>query len=191
MKENVQYKILTIVFVVASISLACNFQGLGRQAQKEVIPVSTDAVDDLQEEINEALGQVASGSDDITLMIDEVELTSLATFELQKIQEPQILEPQVYLRDEQIQMFANLKQGNLLSPITLVMTVAADVDGYPQYQIISATLGPLAVPDAILGQIKSMIDNALSEKIRSQSNQFFIRSIAIADGVMIIRGQSR
>lgn len=102
MKERKHIKILTIIFIAAMISIACNFQGFRGNQPRETIPVTTQAANNLQEKILEALDEVASGKQNITLSIEEAELTSLVAFELQKIPEPQILEPQIYLRDGQV-----------------------------------------------------------------------------------------
>jgi len=174
-----------------SVSLACNFQGLARSQSREVIPVSTEAMKSLQDEISSALDEVANGSGDITITIDEVELTSLVTFELEKLQEPPILSPQVYLRDGQMQIFAILNQDNFNTPIQMTVEVTADAGGYPQIQIISAKMGPVPLPESLLEQMKSLMDDALSEKIYTQTNQIFIRSIEIANGVMTIQGEAR
>ncbi len=191
MRAHFSSKFLLFTIILFSVNLACNFQGLGRQELRDTIPVSTEAVKNLQEEIGDALDKIASGNHDITIMIDEVELTSLVTFELQNMQEPQILEPQIYLREGQIQIFASLIQGNINTPIQMAVSVAADASGYPYYQITSAMMGPIPLPVPMLDQIKSMLDDVLSEKIRSQTNQFFIRSIEILDGVMTIQGEAR
>ena len=191
MKQSNHFLILLLVCIMVSASLACNFRGFGRQASAETIPVSAEAADSLQEKVDDALEKLASGVGEVTLTIDEVELTSIVAFELQKVQEPQILDPQIRLRDGQIQISANLDQGNILAPIQMVIAVEAGEDGYPQYQIISAMMGPVPLPELITDQLKGMIDNVLAEKLRSRSNQVFIRRIVIADGVMIIQGEAR
>ena len=191
MKECKHIKILTIIFIAAMISIACNFQGFRGNQPRETIPVTTQAANNLQEKILEALDEVASGKQNITLSIEEAELTSLVAFELQKIPEPQILEPQIYLRDGQVQVFASLKEANVSTPIQLVIEAQAGADGYPQYQVVSAMMGPVPLPGPVLDQITSLIDRVLSEKIHSQAHQVFIHSIQIADGVMTIQGESR
>jgi len=191
MKHTNHNIILLVISLLISASLACNFQGFWRQTPEETIPISTEAALNLQEKLDDALGKLASGASEITLTIDEVELTSIVAFELRKIPEPQISDTQIRLRDGQIQISANLNQGNLVTPIQMVIAVEAGVDGYPQYQIISAMMGPLPLPEAVTDQLKSMIDSVLADKLRSQSNQVFIRSIVISDSMMTIQGIPR
>lgn len=191
MKDHNSYKILFVSILLLSVSLACNFQGLTRQEPRDTIPVSTEAVKELQEKFGDALDKLNQASADVTITIDETELTSLVTFEVQKIQEPKIMEPQVYLRDGLIQIYAKLDQDNVNTPIQLMITTTADEEGYPQYEITSAKMGIIPFPGPILSQLKAMIDSVLSERMRSQTNQVFIRDVEISNGLMIIRGETR
>ena len=164
--------------------------GWGRLVPTDTIPVSTEAALQLQADIDAAIEQ-AQQSGEITIVIDEVELTSLVTFELLKIQEPRILEPQIYLRDGQVLIYAKLQQGNVSSPLQLIMNVRADENGYPEYEVVTALLGPVSFADSILTQLKDHLDSIILEKIRSQPNRIFIKSIEIANGLLTIQGQTR
>jgi uncharacterized protein YpmS len=197
-RSNFLMKINALIFLaIASLlfaSLACNFGGFAPPtAPTEVstpIPVSTQAVQSL-ELTAQAAAQQAQTSGKVTLTMDESQLTSLVALELQKQSNPEITEPQVLLRDGQVQLSGNVHHAGMTAPMQLNMTVSADAEGKPHYQVVSAKVGPLPLPDSLLGQLTSQIDSAFNEQIGPEADKIFIESISIADGKMTIVGHNR
>ena len=172
------------------VSMACNLANRSEPAATATIPVSTESLNNLNKDIQDA-GQQIEASGKATLVIDEQELTSLIAFELQG-QETQIFQdPQVYLRDGQIKILGKVQQGNTMATLELVLTVTADADGRPVFQLLSAKLGPLPVPEVLLQQISDQLDAVFTSKIEPRMENIFIEKIAIADGVMTIQGHTR
>lgn len=181
---------LWALVILLLVSMACNLVTRSEPVPTEVIPVTTEAVDSLEKNIQDA-GKELQSSGQATMTIDEQELTSLIAFELAD-QENQIYQdPQVYLRDGQIRMIGNVQQGNTTAPLEMVFTVSANADGRLEYQLVSAKLGPLPLPDFLLKQISEQIDRAFTSKIEPQMEDIFIERIDIADGVMTIQGHKR
>src|SRR4030067_1220665 len=174
------------VFVLLFINIACNLTKKTEPIPTEEIPVTTEAVERLRDDLQKA-GQEIKMAGHTTLVIDEAELTSLAAFELQKQDSPVLQEPQIFLRDGQIKIFVQLEQGNSISSVDIVLDVSANAEGRPEYQIVSAKSGPLPLPESMSQQISEQIDKAFTSKIDPQMDDIFIDKITIAGGVMTIQ----
>ena len=176
--------------ILLLVSMACNLINRSEPAATATIPVSTEALDSLNKDIQDAGKQIES-SGQATLTIDEQELTSLIAFEIQEQETPIFQDPQVYLRDGQIKILGKVQQGNTMATLELVLTVSADIDGHPDFQLVSAKLGPLPLPDVLLQQISDQLDATFTSKIEPRMDNIFIEKITIADGVMTIQGHTR
>jgi hypothetical protein len=100
-----------------------------------------------------------------------------------------IRDPQVFLRDGQIQFFATVEQPNWEAVLKLVLTLDVDTVGNPEFSFVSAKIGPLDVPDSILEDIELYVDRAFASQIDQRASDIRVESITIEDGVMTIKGQ--
>jgi uncharacterized protein YpmS len=181
---------LLALVILLLVSMACNLITQTEPVATEVIPVTTEALDSLEEDIQDAGEQIES-SGQATVSVDEQELTSLIAFELAEQEDDIFQDPQVYLRDGKIRMIGNVRQGNTTAPLEMVFTVSATADGRLDYQLESAKLGPLPLPDFLLVEMSEQIDAAFTNKIEPQLEDIFIERINISDGVMTIQGHKR
>jgi len=172
------------------ISLACNLLNRTAQIPTETIPVTTQAVESLKEEINQA-GQDLKSKGQVTVTLDEAELTSLIAFELQNQETPILQEPQIYLRDGQVILLGKVKQGDTMVPVELALTVSANSDGRPVYQIDSAKIGSLPLPEVLFKEYSEQLNTVFASKINPRLDEIFIDRITIADGAMTIQGHTR
>jgi uncharacterized protein YpmS len=171
-------------------TLACKLTRQTTQIPEETIPVSTEAVESLEQEILKA-NQDIQNTGEATLVIDETELTSLVAFELQSQETPFLRDPQIYLRDGRILMVGNLLQGETTAPVELVLTVAPNAEGRPAFEIVSAKIGPLPLPDTTIQQFSKELNDAFTSTIDPRMEDIFIDTIVIADGRMTIQGHTR
>jgi uncharacterized protein YpmS len=183
---------LLALAIIGAASLACSLPGrvVKPPASYTPIPVNTQAVGDLRKNLEVAASQIANGGS-TNLVIDEAQLTSLLAIELKSQDRLNIQDPQVYLRDGQVQLFGNLQQGNLTVPVKIILSLSSDGKGLLQFQVIEATAGPLPVPKSLLDQFTSQFDQALEQKLNSDNNPVFIDSIVIADGKMTITAHAQ
>jgi hypothetical protein len=188
-------RIGTILLALAALwaaSLACTLPGRSAKppASYAPIPVTTQAVGELRKNLEVAATQIAT-SGSTALVIDEAQLTSLLAIELKSQNQLNIQDPQVYLRDGQVQLFGNLQQGNVTVPLKIILTLSTDGKGQPQFQVVEATAGPLPVPKDLLDQFTTQFDQALARRLNPDNNPLFIDRIAIADGKMTITAHTR
>lgn len=183
-----RYFLAAAVLLLAG--LACNFTGISRQAPASPIPVTTQAVETLQSNVQSAAEQ-AQSTGEINLTITEAQLTSVVAMELQKQSQPILENPQVYLQNGQIQLRGDVHQSGITAPLEMDMTVSVDDQGKPHYQVVSAKLGPLPLPQTILDQLTTQIDQAFADQLGPEADKIYITRIDIANGEMTVKGRAR
>jgi hypothetical protein len=190
MVENMKMKkpLLIILFVLAAVSLACN---LGRRVSTPVptIPVSTEAVESLEESVDEAIEE-AQQTGLIDLEITESELTSIVALELEKSGTDSVADPQITLDDGQILISAQVNTSGLSARIQATMEVTIDGAGRPVFNVVSATLGPFPVPADLVSEVETRINRAFQDQIDERAPGLFIESIVIDGGSMRITGRT-
>jgi uncharacterized protein YpmS len=160
------------------------------------VPVSTSDAEALKEQIKKAFEDGAA-TGIVTFTITEAQITSLVAQRLQSDpnlqtdQKPFITEPQVYLRDGQMQIYGKTQQGMLAANIGIIISITVDENGKPKIEVISADFGPFPVPDTIKTAFTAMIDEAFTGAVGPAAVGLRIESILIADGLMTITGRTK
>lgn len=179
-----------IIFVITLSSLACNFGFGSQETPEEVIPVTTEAVESLQESAQEAAeGAIQSG--DIELVITEAQLTSLLTFELAERVGDQLSNLQVFLRDGQIQLFGDVDTQGISAQVSVAVAVTIDPVGRPILKVVSSSIGPFPVPGELISEVELLMNQAFQEKVESMAPNMHVESIVIENGTMTIIGRSK
>ncbi len=168
--------------------LACVMNVGGPAYPTPAIPVSTQAVGEMQDAIGTAAAQGAL-SGQATIVLTEPEVTSYLAYKLQQETEPVLTNPQVYLRDGQIDVYGTATRGYFLATIKIVITAGVDEQGQLKVVLTSADFGPLPVPTGLKDAITSGIQEAYTGAIGPVATGFRLESITIADGTMTVVGQ--
>jgi hypothetical protein len=178
-------------------SLACTVAVGGPDySDRTPIPVSAESAESLKEEIKRAF-EAGVKTGEVTIRITEPQITSVLALRLQsdpnlqEDQKPFITDPQVYLRDGQMQIFGKTQQGMFTANIGIIVAMGVDENGKSTITIISADFGPLPAPEGLKEAISAMIDEAYTGSVGPVATGLRIQSIAIADGVMVIYGRIR
>lgn len=189
--RRLRWRGLLIFSALALAGLACNLGTGSRPVQQETpIPVTTESVEELKENLQAAATQ-ASTSGVVTVEFDEAQLTSLVAFELAKQEDQVFQDPQVYLRDGQIQLYGNAVQSGITLPVSIIATLSVDEQGMPRYEIISATAGPVPLPQSILDQLTDRFDQAIASQLDAENSNMIVEDIVITDGKLTITGRTR
>jgi hypothetical protein len=160
------------------------------------IPVSTEAVQSIQDEIARGF-QEGMTTGTVTLNFTEPQLTSYiaARFQtdptLQQDSKPLITDPQVYLRDGQMQIYGKTQQGMFVANIGIIINVGVDENGQPKIEIASADFGPLPAPEGLRDAIEVMVREAYTGSLGPVATGLRIESISIANGIMTLSGRIR
>ena len=174
--------------ILAAAAMACRMNVGGPTPAGQPIPVSTDAAGSLQQQFEQALQGTGDGGQ-LTLTINETQLTSLLASKLSSLPDPFITNPQVYLRDGQIQIFGKAARGYFEANVGIVLTATIDSNGQPLVEITSADFGPIPVPEDMTSAISAMVQEAYAGALGPLATGFKLDSIVIAEGLMLLTGR--
>ena len=180
-------RIFFVLFILLAASIACRMNVGGPTPSGQPIPVSTEAAGSLQQQFEQALQSSGQGGQ-LTLTINETQLTSLISARLSKLSDPFITDPQVYLRDGQIQIFGKAAKGFFEANVAIILTASIDSQGQPLIEITSANFGPIPVPEDMTTTISDMVQEAYTGALGPLAMGFKLNSISIGDGVMTLTG---
>ncbi len=179
-------------------SLACTiFVGGPDYSSLPAIPVSAEAAESIKEELRRAF-EAGAQTGVMTINITEPQITSYLAARLQtdpslqqSDKKPLMTDPQVYLRDGQMQIYGKTQQGIFTANIAIVVTMGVDADGQPLIEITSADFGPFPAPEGLKDAITAMVREAYTGSLGPVATGLRIETISIANGVMTITGRVR
>lgn len=192
-----KYALPIFLLTLLLTSLACNmFVGGPDYSGLTPIPVSTEFAQSIEDEVKRAFEEGAQ-TGTISLNLTEQQLTSyLATRlqndpRLQQDGQPLVTEPQVYLRDGQMQIYGKTQRGVFTANVGIIINVGVDANGEPTIDIVSADFGPLPAPEGLRDAVEAMVREAYLGSLGPVATGLRIESITIADGVMTVTGRVR
>lgn len=188
MKQKTNSLIFFILTLLLA-SMACSIFIGGPEYTPQTVPVSTGEALNVQTQIADALtAGVTSGV--VTLKITESQLTSLIAAKLQEKESPPFTDPQVFLRDNQMQLYGKITRGAFTANMLIATTVGIDpATGLPKVEIVSADFGPFAAPEGLNAMVNAIVAEAFTGSIGPVAVGFRLESITIADGVMTMTGR--
>ena len=181
-------KIFIALSVLVLSMLACSVFVGGPAYPDTPIPISTADVQSLKDQASTA---VASGAQTgtVSLQISESQLTSYLAYKLNSQANPLITDPQVLLRNGQMQVFGKAQQGMFNANVSVTMNVSVDDQGQPKIDITQADFGPFPAPQGLNDAVSSMLQEAFTGSLGPVATGFRLESITIADGVMTVVGR--
>ena len=179
-------------------SLACTvFVGGPDYSSLPPIPVSAEAAASIQEELRRAI-EAGAQTGVITVNLTEPQVTSYLAARMQtdpdlqqSDRKPMIIDPQVYLRDGQMQIYGKTEQGMFAANIGIIVQVGVDAEGKPLIEIVSADFGPFPAPEGLKNAITAMVREAYTGSLGPVATGLRIDTISIAGGIMSITGRIR
>jgi hypothetical protein len=187
---NIKTQSFTILVIsLALASLACSIFIGGPEYPAQLVPASAGDVATMQAGIE---GAFLAGAETgiVTMQITEVQLTSYLALQIQAQTDPPFTEPQILLRNNQMQMYGKIKQGYFTANMLITMNVGVDPEtGLPSISIASADFGPVDAPEGINNAISTVIDEAFTGSFGPVATGIRIETITIADGVMTFTGR--
>lgn len=183
------YRLLLIISVFVVVSLACNL-GTSLSKSRPTIPVTTESAQSLEETAQAAM-DAAAKQGEVNLVIDEAQVTSMLAFELQKSGQQFISDPQVYLRDGQMQIYGDVKSETITAQGMLIIEPQVDAAGRVNFDVVSAKVGPFPVPGDMVTEIETNLNRVITQQLEELAPNSYIDSLVIADGLMTIKGNTR
>lgn len=180
-------KMFLIVFIILTTMLACTIFIGGPDYPNNRIPISTEAVGDLQTSIAHSLSE-GENTGIVSLEVTEEQITSYLFMKLLLQPDPFLTDPQVYLRDGQIQVFGTAHQGYFQATGAIIMSAKVDNDGKMIIDIVSADFGSISLPAGLADLVASIVDEAFTGSLGPVATGIRLTDISIVDGVMTIVG---
>lgn len=179
-------------------SLACTiFVGGPDYSNLPPIPVSAETAESIKEEIKRAF-EAGLETGVVTINITEPQITSYLAARLQtdpslqqSDKKPLMTDPQVYLRDGQMQIYGKTQQGIFTANLAIIVTMGVDANGQPLIEITSADFGPFPAPKGLKDAITAMVREAYTGSVGPVATGLRIETISIANGVMTVTGRIR
>jgi hypothetical protein len=187
MKKN---KVVFSLFLISLLlsSLACTIFVGGPEYPPNPVPFSPEALESLRIQIEQAMiAGAETGA--ITLQINETQLTSYLILKLQERTNPPFTDPQVLLRNGQMQVLGKVHRGIFLANLSIILNVTIDELGKPKIEVASTDFGPFPAPEGLNSAIGTLIDEAFTGPLGPVATGFRLESIVIADGLMTLSGR--
>jgi len=172
------------------LGLACNLPSLNLFESADNIQISTQAVEELITNVDSVVESIQNG-ESFQLVVTEAQLASIINYELQSYQEYNVSDVQVFLRDGVIKITGQAEQNNITLPLTLIFSVYPDANGEPQYDIVSAKVGPFDLPSILVNQLTLALETAFQTSLLPSAKQVFVESIIIDQGQMKVSGYAK
>jgi hypothetical protein len=184
-----KHKILIPLFVLMLASMACSIFIGGPDYPAQTVPVSTSEVQNMQTQVANAFVDGAK-TGVVTIKITESQLTSLVAAKMLAQENPPFTDPQVLLRDNQMQLYGKIKRGSFSANVLILATVGIDpVTGAPKVEVVSVDFGPFPAPEGMNAAINAVVAEAFTGSFGPVATGFRLESIVIADGVMTMTGR--
>jgi hypothetical protein len=181
-------RILLALTALILATLACSIFVGGPEYPEGAIPVSTEAVESLKSQIDAAvLAGAQTGT--ITLQITQEQITSYIAFKMAAQENPAFYDPQVYLWDNQMQIYGKVERGYLNANILVTLDVSVDEQGQPKIEIATADFGPFPAPNGLKQSMTAVITEAYTGSLGPVATGFRLENIDIANGLMTVTGR--
>jgi hypothetical protein len=174
---------ILVVFLI--INLACNFPtGNSTTSVLENTPVPPPQ---LAGE-GESSFNHDSATGRVTIVLTEYDLTSILISEMEAQENPPLHNPQVLLRDDQIEVLGQAQTGPFRSDVRLVMVVNIDPDGNPIFQVVSADVGSVPAPAQVRDQLTDIANDTFRRSIGPKMQGYRAESVVVDAGRITITG---
>jgi hypothetical protein len=181
-------RILFALIALVLSALACTMFVGGPDYPEGAIPVSAQAVESLRTQVEEAV-RAGAQSGTVTLQITEEQLTSFLAFKLAAQKNPVLQDPQVYLRNGQMQIYGKVIRGYFIANVLVALNVSVNQQGQPQLEIVTADFGPFPAPEGLKQSLTAIVAEAYTGSLGPVATGFRLESISIANGLMTVTGR--
>lgn len=188
MNRHRKITIGTALAILVAVSLSCNLVRAIKPAEDTPIPVSSAAVEDLEEEVKDAAATAASGGP-VEMTFTEEQLTSLAAQRLQSYEGQSIKDIQIRLRDGHVEVLGTIESSGFDLPLSIVVEITVGASNQLQAKAVSGSAGPFDLPASLLEQLNEQISQLLADQYNP--SDLIVESITIGDGKMTIIGRTR
>lgn len=186
LNQKNQKRLLEVFIVLALASLACNFPNQRNAVPPTVVPLSAEEAQQFEQNLRATFENTEAGRE-ITVTIDDGQLSSYLAAKLAGETDQVISNPRVRMTNGRMEIFAQVKQGITVEAKSVVVP-SVDSNGQPQLLVESVSLGSLPVPESMVSQMQGLVDNLLEDYLESADARFTITKLEINEGQLVVSG---
>jgi hypothetical protein len=123
-----------------------------------------------------------------TATLTEQQVTSWLTMEMKNSPDLPLRDVQVYLRGGQIQVWGMVDGSNNSTSALVTGKINLDTNGIPNFEIDSLQIGQQVIPNFLISQAESWLNQMLVEKIDQQVPGLEVMNVNINNGLITISG---
>jgi hypothetical protein len=182
MKQSIK-NILPVLVVFLMISLACNFpteEAAAPAREPDLLPSTP-----LEGEGESSFDQDPT-SGRVTIVLTEFDMTSFLAAEMDAQDNPPLRNPQVLLRDGQVEVLGQAQTGPLTTNVRVVTVVNVDAEGQLNLQVISADLGAIPAPEQVTNQISNIANDNFRRSIAPHMQGYRAEKVVVDGGRITI-----
>ncbi|MEE8119968.1 MAG: hypothetical protein V3T55_00460 [Anaerolineales bacterium] len=190
--QRLTYRAFALASILASLvlaSLACQIDVGGPEPPFPLIAADDQAANDVTNLWQSALDS-ALDSGEVMLILDENQLNAFVAKRL-AAEDSLLQEPQVFLRQNAIQVYGYVIQGIFRANIHLSISPILDQEGRISFELTLASVGPIPIPEAVKNTISAILTEAFTGTLGSLATGIRVSSLVINDGQLAIVGELR
>jgi hypothetical protein len=176
-----------LLLLLVTTSLACRVNLGGPEPPGPPIPVSDEAA----AEVELAWNAAGEDPDQLIVILSEQQVTSFLVDRLNDQIDPLLQNPQVYLRQGQIQIFGTVSQATWEANLAFIIAPGIDPQGNIELEVVSAELGPFPAPESVRESLSVILSEAFTGEVGPFATGIKLTSIAISDGQIALVGEIR
>ena len=170
-------------------TLACQVDVGGPEPPFQPIAANDQAANEVTNLWQSAL-ESALDTGEVMLILDESQLNAFVAKRL-AAEDSLLQEPQVFLRQNAIQVYGYVIQGIFRANIHLSISPILDQEGRITFELTLASVGPIPVPEAVKNTISAILTEAFTGTLGSLATGIRVSSLVINDGQLAIVGELR
>jgi hypothetical protein len=187
---HMQHRIYVVLIALAAVSLACSLFVRGPDMPSQPTPASPEALQSHEQDLEAALSNsVQDGV--LRVSLNESQVTAFLAARLVGQSDPQIIDPQVVLRDGLMIVHGRARSGVIEAEFSITTRFDIDGSGKPVLEIVEASFGSLPMPQALRDAIGTVLEEALTGSIGPAAVGFRLEAIEIASGQLTVTGRLR
>lgn len=181
---------LLVAMASLAATLACQLNLGSPERPGPPIQASEAAVASLQQDWSASMASAGS-SNHIELRDDEVQLTSLLALQLEKQPGLGVSHPQIYLQPDTLSLYATVERGFVKADVLLNIVPSVAPDGSLSFQVDSADVGSLPVPQALTTNLSSAVNQAFTDMLGSVATGIRVEAVSITADELTLSGSFR
>jgi hypothetical protein len=190
MMKKTSLRGLMAILLLVTTSLACSLferavNPTPNPTDTPLPPTSVEPTQPIEQQIETAVS-ITSTPGVMQIKLTDAEMTQFLTDQLKTQTDPILESPKVHAHDNVVDVTGQIKRGIISGEVTIKLVPGVDTEGKPHLQIQSANFGSIPVPQAIVDNLSSLVDDAMGTNADPSQTGYTVTSIEVFDSYIVI-----